>query len=218
MQRQKFRRTPKSLSSSQVIVRFVVAGIVLFALVFLALLVNHWYLINHSKAPGKMVSSDLPQPQSQPQPANETSSSAPAAPSVEEKPNTSLTFYDRLVHKETPDSNLASDFPEGKPVPSPESAPVQEKTGAEDGAGYMVQVGSFQSLESAEKIVESLKSKGYSPSVATVAMPNGKTWHRVRIGSFNSRDEAETLVQKLKEGGNFEPMIIAPEKGKAGSR
>ena len=83
--------------------------------------------------------------------------------------------------------------------------------------GYTVQVGSFQSLEYAEGIVNALQKKGYSPSLATVSLPNGKTWHRVRIGNCNSREEAEILAQKLKESDNFEPMIISPRKGKEDS-
>ena len=120
-------------------------------------------------------------------------------------------------NKETPDSTSSSVPSEPKAATRSETVPTQEGKGAGEGTGYTVQVGSFQSLDYAEGIVESLKKKGYSPSLATVSLPNGKTWHRVRIGNCNSREEAEILVQKLKEGGNFEPMIISPEKGKEDS-
>jgi cell division protein FtsN len=203
MQRQRFRRTPKSLSSSQVIVRFVIAGIALFALVFSALLVNHWYLTKHSKMPVKIVTSERPQAQPQSPSASELSP-APSVPPAEEKNETSLTFYDSLVHKQPADLTTP---PESQ---SPFSVPTT--TVSEEKGGYTVQVGSFQSLNCAQGIVESLKKKGYAPTLATVSLPNGKTWHRVRIGNCGSREEAEVLVQKIKEDGNFEPMIIAPVK------
>jgi hypothetical protein len=204
MRRQRTRRTPKSLSFSQVVARVLIAGVVILFLVFIALLVNHRYLFTHSKGPDVIVSSAPPQAQAQPK---SEPSPAPSEPSAESKPDTPLTFYDNLVNNKTTDLTNSPVPPEPKPsgtVPTPEGGT----------AGYTVQVGSFQSLDYAEGIVESLKKKGYSPSLATVSFTNGKTWHRVRIGNCNSREEAEILVQKLKEGGNFEPMIISPEKGK----
>jgi hypothetical protein len=211
MRRQRTRRTPKSLSFSQVVARVLIASAIIFLFVFIAILVNHWYLYTRSHEPAKIVSSA--HPKQQPQPKTEPSL-APSAPTTEAKQDTPLTFYDSLVQKETPDSESSS-------VPSAatpsETVPTQEGKSAGEGTGYTVQVGSFQSLDYAEGIVESLKKKGYSPSLATVSFPNGKTWHRVRIGNCNSREEAEVLVQKLKEGGNFEPMIISPEKGKEDS-
>jgi hypothetical protein len=214
MRSRRTRRIPKSLSSSQVIVRVLIAGVVIFLLVFIAILVNHWYLYTNSKEPTEIVSSAHPTPQ--PQPKTELSS-APSAPPAEAKSDTSLTFYDTLVQKGKPDSTRPSASSELKPATLSETAPAQDGKGAGEGVGYTVQVGSFQSLVYAEGIVESLKKKGYSPSLATVSLPNGKTWHRVRIGNCNSREEAEVLIQKLKEGGNFEPMIISPEKGKEDS-
>jgi hypothetical protein len=211
MRSQRTRRTPKSLSFSQVVARVLIASAMIFLLVFIAILVNHWYLYTHSNGPAKIVSSA--HPKLQPQPKSEPSP-APSAPPAEAKQDTPLTFYDSLVHKETPDSTSSSVPSEPRPATLSETVPTQEGKGVGEGTGYTVQVGSFQSLDYAEGIVESLKKKGYSPSLATVSFPNGKTWHRVRIGNCNSREEAEVLVQKLKEGGNFEPMIISPEKGK----
>jgi hypothetical protein len=212
MRSQRIRRTPKSLSFSQVVKRVLIAGAVIFLLVFIAILVNHWYLYTHSKGPKKIVSSSHLKPQTKKEP-----SPVPSAPPAEAKPDTPLTFYDSLVHKETPDSITSSVPLETNAATLSETMAAQEGRGAGASTGYMVQVGSFQSLDYAEGIVESLKKKGYSPSLATVSFPNGKTWHRVRIGNCNSREEAEVLVQKLKEGGNFEPMIISPEKGKEDS-
>ena len=214
MRSQRTRRTPKSLSFSQVVARVLIASAMIFLLIFIAILVNHWYLYTHSNGPAKIVSSA--HPKLQPQPKSELSP-APSAPPAEAKQDTPLTFYDSLVHKETPDLTSSSVPSEPKAVTLSETVPTQEGKGVGEGTGYTVQVGSFQSLDYAEGIVESLKKKGYSPSLATVSFPNGKTWHRVRIGNCNSREEAEVLVQKLKEGGNFEPMIISPEKGKGDS-
>jgi hypothetical protein len=215
MRSRRARRIPSSLSFSQVIKRVFIAGVVIFLLVFIALLVNHWYLYTHSKVPKETVSSSHlnSQPKSERSPV-------PSAPPAEAKPDTSdtsLTFYDTLVKKETTDSNFSSASSEPKPVPPSRTVALPEGKAAGASPGYTVQVCSFQSLEYAEGIVESLKKKGYSPSLATVCLPNGKTWHRVRIGNCNSREEAEELSQKLKEAGNFEPMIISPEKGKEDS-
>ena len=212
MRSKRARRTPKSLSFSQVVKRVLIAVVVIFILVFIALLVNHRYLHTQSKVPEKAVASSYltqqPQPKKEPSPAS-------SEPSAEVKPDTSLTFYENLVNKQTTDLTPPSVPSEPKAVTPMETAPAQAEKGGEEVtlAGYTVQVGSFQSLDIAEGIVESFKKKGYSPSLATVSFPNGRTWHRVRLGNCNSREEAEVLVQKIKEGGNFEPMIISPEKG-----
>jgi cell division septation protein DedD len=225
MRNQRIRRIPKSLSFSQVVTRVLIAGVVILLLIFIAILVNHRYLCTHSNGPVEIVSSAHPKLQTQPK---SEPSPAPSAPPAEAKPDTPLTFYDSLVHKETPDSKNSSVPSEPKAATLSETAPkpatlsetvpkLEGKGPGEGTPGYTVQVGAFQSLDIAEGIVESLKKKGYSPSLATVSFPNGKTWHRVRIGNCNSRGEAEVLVQKIKETGNFEPMIISPEKGKEDS-
>ena len=178
MRSQRARRTPKSLSFSQVVTRVIIASVMIFLLVFIAILVNHWYLYTRSNGPAKIVSSA--HPKLQPQPKSEPSP-APSAPPAEAKQDTPLTFYDSLANKETPDST-SSLFPLNlKPLPFRDSAYAGRKRCGE-GTGYTVQVGSFQSLDYAEGIVESLKKKGYSPSLATVSLPNGKTWHRVGSG------------------------------------
>ncbi len=112
MRSQRTRRTPKSLSFSQVVARVLIAGAVIFLLVFIAILVNHWYLYTHSNGPAKIVSSA--HPKLQPQPKSEPSP-APSAPPAEAKQDTPLTFYDSLVHKETPDSTSSSVPSEPKP-------------------------------------------------------------------------------------------------------
>ncbi len=105
MQRQRTRKIPKSLSFSQVVARVLIASAMIFLLIFIAILVNHWYLYTHSNGPAKIVSSA--HPKLQPQPKSEPSP-APSAPAAEAKQDTPLTFYDSLVHKETPDSTSSS--------------------------------------------------------------------------------------------------------------
>src|SRR4030042_632882 len=153
MRSQRIRRTPKSLSFSQVVARVLIAGVVIFLLVFIAILVNHWYLYTHSSGPAKIVSSA--HPKLQPQPKSEPSP-APSAPQTEAKQDTPLTFYDSLVHKEAPDSTSSSVSSDTLS----ETVATQEGKSEGEVTGYTVQVGSFQSLDYAEGIVESLKKKG----------------------------------------------------------
>ena len=220
MQRPRIRRAPKSLSSSQIAVRVVIAGVVMFLLVFIGILVNHWYLYTHSEAPKEVVSSSHPPPETESK--GELFPAASDAHSEPEK-ESPLTFYDRLTKDKPLDSeNIAASPTNGAEQSSQSPAAPQTPVtllpppGEEGKArfGYTVQVGAFQTLQYADEILASLKKQGFSPELSTVYLSNGKTWNRVRVGNFASREEAEAMVQKLKESGKFEPMIISPEKAK----
>ena len=220
MKSQRIRRTPKSLSYSQIALRVLIAGVVILLFLFVAIFLNHWYLYTHSQPPQKVAASS----QQQPQPVPELPST-PRDVSPEPGKSSQLTFYDRLTQKEPRDSMSTHAPPvpgQPQPVPqekasemqTPTAIPPQPEQGGKESFGYTVQVGAFQSLDYAQEIVELLKQKGFSPSLTTVFLPDGKTWHRVRVGNFALREEAETMVQELKESGQFEPMIISPQKKK----
>lgn len=211
MRKKKSKTTPKSLSPSQVTLRFFIAGVLIMALIFIALMANRWYLYTHSTPPENVVVA--PPPPVEPPPSSDSS--------PESEDSSDLTFYDRLTQKEPLDPALPvssadgaeqkhTQPPKGQAISKPKfpdriSSPPQEPMG---GRAYTVQVASFQSLEYARNSLESIKEQGYNASISTVYLPNGKTWHRVRIDNFASREEAEKAAMELKKSGEYEPMIM----------
>ena len=64
---------------------------------------------------------------------------------------------------------------------------------------YTVQIGAFQVQNEANKLVSSMKSKGYPAFLQEVKATDGKTWYRVRVGTFTTRSDANTYGNRLKE-------------------
>lgn len=61
---------------------------------------------------------------------------------------------------------------------------------------YTVQVGSFRDKENAEKILEELKTKGFSGQIVEATVM-GKLHYRVWIGEFETMEQAKSLLAKL---------------------
>ena len=218
------KHAPKSLSSSQVSFRVIIVCILVFLIFFVTLYLNHWYLYSHFGTPKSSLS------------ASKNAAPDAKVPSSKEPPpdsgenTTNLTFYDRLTRKETLDSiSPSAPSSSGDSLPSSPAAPSAPRTKpgettpnaslpnssvsaegepAPQDTSFTVQVGSFQTLEGAEKVLALLKQQGFEASVSPVNLSNDRTWYRVRIGNFPVREEAEQVTKKLKESGSFEPLIM----------
>jgi cell division septation protein DedD len=71
---------------------------------------------------------------------------------------------------------------------------------------YSVQVGAFISRNLAQKLVGTLRQKGYPAIIFEITDPKTRTWHTVRIGDFPSREAA---IQKADEFTSREKMESA---------
>lgn len=90
-----------------------------------------------------------------------------------------------------------------KPAQTPAAKPAA--TTAAKGS-FWIQVGSYATMDAADKTKKELSAKGYTSSIQTIAK-DGKTYHRVKIGPYASRSEVDTLLPKIKAlpgmGGSF---------------
>lgn len=64
---------------------------------------------------------------------------------------------------------------------------------------YTVQIRASQKEEEANKIVETLVSKGYPAFIKVAKIPGKGTWFRIRIGTFKTRGEAELYGDSLRK-------------------
>jgi cell division protein FtsN len=93
-------------------------------------------------------------------------------------------------------------------------APAAPKAVPSSGAGFVVQVSSQKSQESARASFTSMQARfpqvlsGYQPSIKAVALGGKGTFYRVRVGPMGSRDEAAALCGKLKAAGG--DCVVTP--------
>ena len=81
---------------------------------------------------------------------------------------------------------------ESKPFSTATKKPEQKKD------SFLLQAGSFKSLEDAEGRRAQLAFLGIESRVQTVTIDKKDTWHRVQIGPVLGRDKADVLQKKLK--------------------
>ena len=73
---------------------------------------------------------------------------------------------------------------------------------------WAVQVGSFGSRENADRLVRSLKLKGYGAFVSE-SSSRGRNWYRVRVGPQRDRTAADAITARLRAAG-FRGAVAQP--------
>ncbi|MFW6080985.1 MAG: SPOR domain-containing protein [Desulfosalsimonas sp.] len=139
----------------------------------------------------------------------------------------SFEFYDKLKEEtvidehaagrprvlapkhEKPDSSeiqLERAMAEKQTRPSPQPG-RHDRSSADSGKKYAIQVASMRNPESAEKIRDKFSDKGY-PAFTKMAYVEGKgKWCRVRLGPYSGRQQAEDDLSRLQKAG-VDAMII----------
>lgn len=139
--------------------------------------------------------------QTEASPDARSASKPPQSQSLPEAPPTAkprFDFYTILPEMEVavPEQETAAKPAQGEGV-----APV-DKPGA-----YILQAGSFRSLEEADKLKASLVLLGVEASIQTVTVNNKDTWHRVQIGPYNDLAEVNQVRARLKQN-NIEVVLL----------
>ena len=75
---------------------------------------------------------------------------------------------------------------------------------------WSVQVSAKTSKETADKLAQQLKSKGYAVYVGQAEV-KGQTYHRVRIGPFSAQEEAESVRQSLTPHDAYRDAYLATD-------
>ncbi len=89
---------------------------------------------------------------------------------------------------------------EKSPLENQSSTPAKSAMPKIDPSGrYTVQIGAFQDQSQANRLLSSMKSKGYPVFIKQMESPDNKRWYRVRVGTFSTRDDAISYGDKIKE-------------------
>ena len=89
---------------------------------------------------------------------------------------------------------------EKSPLENQGSTPAKSAMPKIDSSGrYTVQIGAFQDQSQANRLLNSMKSKGYPVFIKQMESPDNKHWYRVRVGTFSTRNDAISYGDKIKE-------------------
>ncbi len=96
--------------------------------------------------------------------------------------------------------------PRGPPslqAPAPEPRPPA--TASEH---FTLLVSSLKDADNAQKLVEQLRAKGYSPRIETLNLSGSGRWNRVLIGFFQNREEALRFASEFNRKEHTEGLVI----------
>jgi DedD protein len=80
---------------------------------------------------------------------------------------------------------------------------------AKGGGAFAVQLGSFSSRQSAERLASDVRRAGFDPSISPVDS-GGRRLHRVRVGPVADRVAAEALAARLAASGHRGTVVAQP--------
>ncbi len=105
-----------------------------------------------------------------------------------------------VLVREEPPAPEPQPAPEPAPVPEPPSAPIQKPQKAPvEVAGissWVVQVASVRDLNSAMRLQQDLRKKGF-PAFVEQADVKQQVWHRIRVGPEADRNRIESIAASI---------------------
>lgn len=108
--------------------------------------------------------------------------------------------------KETPQKRQAAQVqPQTPPEKPAKSVPPPA---AVTGEQFTLLVASLKDPENAQRLLEQLNQKGYSPRLETLDLHGGGKWNRVLVGSFQSREAALKFAAEFNRKENMEGLVI----------
>ena len=113
----------------------------------------------------------------------------PAKDKGKDAPSPTFDFYKILPNKEINISEYVADEEQQKTTEEPVT---------EEGI-YVLQVGSFRELESADRLKAELALLGIDPEIQRVVLNGQDVRYRVRVGPYKNTDRLENTRRKLRE-------------------
>ncbi len=165
-----------------------------------------WYVLN-KKAPFTNKEPAKPAPQVAAVPASApVVATAPAAVPTTAASGVGETkqhfeFYKVLTDKSDGTAHKSEPKPQPKPKDTAQApAPVKAPAAAVSKEKYLVQAGSFQNKDDAEKLKAKLAFSGLEANIQTAEIPGKGVWYRVRLGPYGDSEAGKTIAT-LKQSG-----------------
>lgn len=116
----------------------------------------------------------------------------------EEKKEPKFNFYTILPELEVLIPESETRPPETKNKNAGNNKSVNDKTASNKNKQYLLQVGSFQNLNDAEKLKANLAFLGLEANIQHVTI-NRQAWHRVRTGPYQNKQQLYKNQKLLKQ-------------------
>lgn len=142
-------------------------------------------------------------PAPKPEPKPEIKPAPKPEPKAEPKPEPKPVATPSSAERE---AARARALLEGKPLPAAATAPAPAQ--ASQNGRFIVQVGAFAEVSTANDVRRKLESAGLKTYTQTVATSAGQRT-RVRVGPFNSREEAARAAERAKALG-LNGTVLSP--------
>ena len=103
---------------------------------------------------------------------------------------------------------------QGEPSPTPTAqkpgldTPKEQVLAEPPGERFTLLISSLRDIENAHRLMEQLRSKGYSPRIDSLDLSESGRWNRVLIGSFPSREEALRFAAEFNRKERMEGLVI----------
>jgi cell division septation protein DedD len=108
----------------------------------------------------------------------------------------------------TPSGQVPQVAVESGSSPSLQGA-VQEPGPPVSASGHFsLLVSSLKDSDNAQRLVDQLRSKGYSPRIETLNLSGSGRWNRVLVGSFQSREDALRFAAEFNRKEHMEGLVV----------
>lgn len=115
----------------------------------------------------------------------------PATKPIEEQ---NVKAEKRIIEKDT--------HPESRPSKSSQKRPKETNLKSRPSAKtYTIQAASVKDAQDADRLVASLRKKGFNAQRVIGKIPGKGIWYRVRIGEYANKEDARNTMNKLKKEG-----------------
>jgi cell division septation protein DedD len=101
-----------------------------------------------------------------------------------------------------------------KPAAEPGGAPSLQASTQEPGPPvnasehFSLLVSSLKDSDNAQRLVDQLRSKGYSPRIESLNLSGSGRWNRVLVGFFQSREEALRFAAEFNRKEHMEGLVV----------
>jgi cell division septation protein DedD len=92
---------------------------------------------------------------------------------------------------------------ENSSQPKPASKKAVEKKGR-----FTIQIAASKNIKSAERLVATLRKKGFQAYQIRAEVAGKGVWYRVRVGAFEDRRAAKKFLEKLK-ASRYGGMVVS---------
>jgi cell division septation protein DedD len=115
---------------------------------------------------------------------------------------------------ESPNQKAKASGEQSQTLRDPRSPPPQQALSHEPGPPvnasehFTLLVSSMKEAENAQKLVDQLRAKGYSPRIESLNLSGSGRWNRVLVGFFPNREEALRFASEFNRKEHTEGLVI----------